>query len=95
MSMKKTDLVKNLAKKIDGQMKGVAVPGRFGQAAGAALDKREQRRIDAQAGLLPFACKLPADLVRQLHDRAVGHEGGLNALVAQLLAQSLPSETKK
>ena len=95
MSMKKTDLVKNLAKKIDGQMKGVAVPGRFGQAAGAALDKREQRRIDAQAGLLPFACKLPAGLVRQLHDRAVGHEGGLNALVAQLLAQSLPSETKK
>ena len=95
MSMKKTDLVKNLAKKIDGQMKGVAVPGRFGQAAGAALDKREQRRIDAQAGLLPFACKLPADLVRQLHDRAVGHEGGLNALIAQLLAQSLPRETKK
>ncbi len=95
MSMKKTDLVKNLAKKIDGQMKGVAVPGRFGQAAGAALDKREQRRIDAQAGLLPFACKLPADLVRQLHDRAVGHEGGLNALIAQLLAQSLPGETKK
>jgi hypothetical protein len=45
MSMKKTDLVKNLAKKIDGQMKGVAVPGRFGQAAGAALDKREQRRL--------------------------------------------------
>jgi hypothetical protein len=95
MSMKKTDLVKNLAKKIDGQMKGVAVPGRFGQAAGAALDKREQRRLDAQAGLLPFACKLPADLVRQLHDRAVGHEGGLNALIAQLLAQSLPGETKK
>jgi hypothetical protein len=95
MSMKKTDLVKNLAKKIDGQMKGVAVPGRFGQAAGAVLDKREQRRIDAQAGLLPFACKLPADLVRQLHDRAVGHEGGLNALIAQLLAQSLPGETKK
>jgi hypothetical protein len=95
MSMKKTDLVKNLAKKIDGQMKGVAVPGRFGQAAGAALDKREQRRLDAQAGLVPFACKLPADLVRQLHDRAVGHEGGLNALIAQLLAQSLPGETKK
>ncbi len=95
MSMKKTDLVKNLAKKIDGQMKGVAVPGRFGQAAGAAVDKREQRRRDAQAGLLPFACKLPADLVRQLHDRAVGHEGGLNALLAQLLGQSLQKDAKK
>ena len=59
MSMKKTDLVKHLAKKIDGQMKGVAVPGRFGQAASVAVDKREQRRLDTQAGLLPFACKLP------------------------------------
>ena len=95
MSMKKTDLVKHLAKKIDGQMKGVAVPGRFGQAASAAVDKREKRRLDAQAGLLPFACKLPADLVRQLHDRAVGHDGGLNALMAELLGQTLQSTTKK
>ena len=95
MSMKKTDLVKHLAKKIDGQMKGVAVPGRFGQAASAVVDKREQRRLDAQAGLLPFACKLPADLVRQLHDRAVGHEGGLNALIAELLGQSLKNSAKK
>lgn len=95
MSMKKTDLVKHLAKKIDGQMKVAAVPGRFGQAAGAVVDKREQRRLDAQAGLLPFACKLPAELVRQLHDRAVGHEGGLNALTAQLLGQSLQGGAKK
>ncbi len=95
MSMKKTDLVKHLAKKIDGQMKVAPVPGRFGQAAGSVLDKREQRRLDAQAGLLPFACKLPAELVRQLHDRAVGHEGGLNALVAELLGQSLKDDTKK
>lgn len=89
MSMKKTDLVKNLAKKIDGQMKGAAVPGRFAQGANAVVDRREQRRLDAQAGLLPFACKLPADLVRELHDRAVGHEGGLNALAAELLGQAL------
>ena len=95
MSMKKTDLVKHLAKKIDGQMKGVAVPDRFGQAASGVVDKREQRRLDAQAGLLPFACKLPADLVRQLHDRAVGHEGGLNALVTHLLSQSLQGDAKK
>ena len=95
MSMKKTDLVKHLAKKIDGQMKVAAVPGRFGQAAGAVVDKREQRRLDAQAGLLPFACKLPAELVRQLHDRAVSYEGGLNALIAQLLGQSLQGDAKK
>lgn len=93
MSMKKTDLVKNLAKKIDGQMKVVAVPGRFAQGANAVVDRREQRRLDAQAGLLPFACKLPADLVRQLHDRAVGHEGGLNALITKLLGQALRDDT--
>ncbi len=95
MSMKKTDLVKHLARKIDGQMKGVAVPGRFGQPASGAVDKREQRRLDAQAGLLPFACKLPAELVRQLHDRAVGHDGGLNALIAQLLGQSMQGDATK
>ena len=95
MSMKKTDLVKHLAKKIDGQMKGVAVPGRYGQTASGGVDRREQRRLDAQAGLLPFACKLPADLVRQLHDRAVGQEGGLNALIAQLLGQSLQGASRK
>lgn len=89
MSMKKTDLVKNLAKKIDGQMKVAGVPPRFGQGAAAVLDRREQRKIDAQAGLLPFACKLPADVVKRLHERAAGHDGGMNALVAALLQQAL------
>ncbi|MDO9314880.1 MAG: hypothetical protein Q7T97_10090 [Burkholderiaceae bacterium] len=89
MSMKKTDLVKNLAKKIDGQMKSAGVPGRFGQGSAAAVDKREQRRLDAEAGLVPFACKLPTVLVKQLQDRAAGHEGGLNALVAALLQRGL------
>lgn len=89
MSMKKTDLVKNLAKKIDGQMKSAGVPGRFGQGSSVAVDKREQRRLDAEAGLVPFACKLPTSLVKQLHERAAGHEGGVNALVAALLQQGL------
>ncbi len=89
MSMKKTDLVKQLAKKIDGQMKVAGVPGRFGQGAGAVPDKREQRRLDSQAGLLPFACKLPTDLVKQLQERAASHDGGLNALVADLLQVAL------
>ncbi|MFM9916530.1 MAG: hypothetical protein ACKVOX_12030 [Rhizobacter sp.] len=89
MSMKKTDLVKNLARKIDGQMKSTGVPGRFGQGSSAAVDKREQRRLDAEAGLVPFACKLPTALAKQLQERATGHEGGLNALVAGLLQQGL------
>ena len=89
MSMKKTDIEKNKNMKIDGKMKSAGVPGRFGQGAAGVVDKREQRRLDSAAGLVPFACKLPADLVKRLSDRAAGHEGGVNALVAQALEQVL------
>jgi hypothetical protein len=89
MSMKKTDIVKNLAKRLDGRMKAAGVPGRFGQGAGEVVDKREQRRRDSAAGLVPFACKLPAELVKRLNERAASQEGGVNALVAQLLTTAL------
>jgi hypothetical protein len=89
MSMKKTDLVKNLAKKLDGRMKAAGVPGRFAQGAAEVVDRREQRRRDTAAGLVPFACKLPADLVKQLHERAATVEGGVNALVAEALQKAL------
>ncbi len=89
MSMKKTDLVKHLAKKLDSRMKAAGVPDRFAQGAADATDKREQRRRDAAAGLVPFACKLPGELVKRLHERAAGHDGGVNALVAQALEKAL------
>ena len=89
MSMKKTDLEKNKAKKLDGGMRSAVVPDRFAQGAADATDKREQRRRDAAAGLVPFACKLPADLVKRLHERAAGVDGGVNALVAQALQKAL------
>jgi hypothetical protein len=89
MSMKKTDLVKNLAKKLDGRMKSADVPGRFAQGASEVVDRREQRRRDAAAGLVPFACKLPGDLVKLLNERAPAHEGGVNAIVEQALRKAL------
>ena len=89
MSMKKSDLDKQLARKIGGQMKVAGAAGRFGQGASEVVDRREQRRLDAAAGLVPFACKLPAELVKQLNDRAAGHEGGVNALVAEALKKNL------
>ena len=89
MSMKKTDLTKHLAKKLDGRMKAAGVPDRFAQGAADATDKREQRRIDSAAGLVPFACKLPGELVKRLHERAASHEGGVNAFVAQALEKAL------
>ena len=89
MSMKKTDLTKHLAKKLDGRMRAAGVPDRFAQGAADATDKREQRRLDSAAGLVPFACKLPGELVKRLHERAAAHEGGINALVAQVLDKAL------
>ena len=89
MSMKKSDLDKMMGLKIGGKMKSAATPPRFGQEAGPAIDKREQRRLDSAAGLVPFACKLPGELVKQLAERAGEHSGGINGLVTELLRKGL------
>jgi len=89
MSMKKTDLDRLAGLKLEGQRKGAMVPGRFGQGSAALPDRKEQRRLDSAAGLVPFACKLPAELNKKLMARADAHEGGINALMAELLAKSL------
>ena len=88
MSMKKTDLVRQLESKLEGQRQRAAVPGRFAQAP-LPVDRKEQRRVDAAAGLVPFACKLPSTLTAQLSERAASHAGGINGLVAELLLRGL------
>jgi hypothetical protein len=88
MSMKKSDLARRLESKLEGRMKGQGVPQRFGAAAGVP-DRREQRRLDAAAGLVPFACKLPSDLAAALRERAAAHPQGLNGLLAELLRSAL------
>jgi hypothetical protein len=85
MTLKKFDLAKNLGLKINGQMKSAGIPNRFGTGSTPVLDKKEQRKRDAAAGLVPFACKLPSTLVAQLHERAAQHEGSMNGLVAELI----------
>jgi len=89
MSLKREDLARQMQLKIDGQRKGAAVPGRFAQGAGEVVTRKEQRRRDAAAGLVPFACKLPAELAQQLRERAEAEGGDLNALVTKLLTQAL------
>lgn len=88
MSLKRTDLARRLELKIEAQRRQAGVPGRFAETA-ALPDRKTQRRLDAAAGLVPFACKLPAPLAQQLRERAAAHDGGLNALVAELLAKGL------
>jgi hypothetical protein len=87
--MKKTDLAKNMGKKIEGQRRSANIPGRFADDSSRAVDRREQRKIDSAAGLVPFACKLPSDLVDLLRERSIEHPAGLNSLVAELLRKGL------
>ena len=89
MKLKKTDLYKNEGLKIGGQMKRQGVPGRFGNEAGAVRDRREQRKLEQSLGLVPFAVKLNAELVRELHALAQSRNVGLNELVAELLEKGV------
>ncbi len=87
MAMKKTDLEKNKALKLTHALKQ-SHSTRFGKGTeGAALDRREQRKLDQAQGLVPFACKLDTELVTQLKNCAAEHPGGLNGLVAELLRE--------
>lgn len=89
MSMKRTDLAKNLGHKITGKMNAAGIPGRFAAEAAAVADRHEQRRQERALGLIPFACKLPADLVKQLQVHGGAHENGINGLMAELIAKAL------
>lgn len=89
MSMKKTDLERLAGMKLNSQMRGAAIPGRFAKESAQLPDRKAQRRIDAAAGLVPFACKLPAAMTENLRERAASHEGGINGLVAELLGKAL------
>jgi hypothetical protein len=86
--MKKTGMAKSDAKKLMGKM---SVPGAaaFGTSATTTIDRREQRKLDQAAGLVPFAVKLNGDLVQQLHAQAKERDLDLNELVAGLLAKGL------
>ena len=86
--MKRTDLTKNLGKKIEGKQMPFGVPD-VAALAKPAIDKREQRRLDQAAGLVPFACKINAGLVERMRVLAQERGTGLNNIVAELLEKGL------
>jgi len=90
--MKRTDLVKNLGLKIRGQMQHAAVPGRFAQGSTALPDRKEQRKLDHAAGLVPFAIKLHGELVRQLREQAEGEGISLQDLADRLIRAGLGAQ---
>jgi PP-loop superfamily ATP-utilizing enzyme len=85
--MKKTDLYKNLGLKIDGKLKQAGTPDRFAQ--GVVLDRKEQRKIDQEKGLIPFAVKLNAQLANDLRVLAEKRVISMNELIDELLRKAL------
>jgi hypothetical protein len=85
--MKRTDLAKNMAVKLDERMKHAGTPERF--SGGKPLDRKEQRKLDQAKGLIPFAVKLDAQLVGKIRSLAESRQTDLNELVAELLHKGL------
>ena len=88
MSMKKTDLEKNKMIKAAGMMKAIGIPDRFGKGS-VMPDRKEQRKLDQAAGLIPFACKLPTELVKALNAEVLKRGGNVNEVVAEMLNNAL------
>jgi hypothetical protein len=86
--MKKTGMAKSDAKKLMGKMVAPGAAG-FGNGDVAAVDRREQRKRDQALGLVPFAVKLNADLVKQLQALALERGVDINETVADVLAKGL------
>ena len=86
--MKKTGMAKSDAKKLMGKMAAPGAAG-FGQADNAAVDRKEQRERERALGLVPFAVKLNADVVKQLQALATERGLDMNDTVAEVLAKGL------
>ena len=87
--MKLTDLEKAKGLKINSKMNNAITPGRFAAAAHATVDRREQRKRDQAAGLIPFAVKLDSDLVKRMQALALERNSHINEVVAELLNKGL------
>lgn len=85
--MKRGELEKRQGSKLTNQMR--ADGNAYGRAIAPELDRRAQRERDRAAGLVPFAVKLPQELVRTLQERATKQGAGLNELTAELLGKGL------
>lgn len=90
--MKLTDLHKNQGLKIEGVARRGGVADRYGKGAALVPDRKEQRKLDAAAGLVPFACKLHGDLVKEINERAQAKGTGLNETVEELLKKGLAAK---
>ncbi len=88
MALTPSELQKLNAMKLVNHMKNAGAHGRPGGTV-APTDRREQRRLDQAAGLVPFAVKLNGDIVKQIQALALERKTGINEVVAELLQKAL------
>lgn len=86
--MTPAELQKYNAMKLVNQMKNAGTHGHPGGTV-KPVDRREQRRLDQAAGLVPFAVKLNGDLIKQIHALATERKTGVNEIVTELLQKAL------
>lgn len=87
--MKRTQLEKLAAAKTLTRMKRTVPPERYAQGAAEVPDRREQRRLDRERGLVPFAVKLDGALAARLRALAIERGASLNAVVDEVLRKGL------
>ena len=92
MNVKRTELEKLKGTKLSGNMKLAGIPDRFGKDAGSLPDKREQRKRDQEAGLVPFAVKVHGDVVKQINALAESQQKSVSEVTAELLAKALAAK---
>ena len=88
--MKRGELEKRQGSKLTNQMR--ADGNAYGRAVAPEFDRRAQRDRDRAAGLIPFAVKLPQDLVKTLQERAATQSVSLNDVTADLLRKALAAK---
>jgi hypothetical protein len=93
LSWKKTDLERLKAASITDRMRQAPTPARYGKDS-AILSRREQRKLDQAQGLIPFAVKLNAELVKKLQGLAEERKVPLSEVVAELLEKGLKAKAK-
>lgn len=87
--MKRTDLEKNIGKKISNRIRNEGGASVFSNDSSQIVDKREQRKIDQSLGLVPFAIKINIDLVQRIQDMAKERNTGVSEVVTELLQKGL------
>ncbi|MBA2411617.1 MAG: hypothetical protein M3Q28_06665 [Pseudomonadota bacterium] len=85
--MKRGELEKRQGNKLTNQMR--ADGNVYGRAVAPELDRRAQRDRDRALGLVPFAVKLPQEVVKALQEQAIQKGVGLNEITAEVLGKGL------